>query len=202
MTNSIIDISHWDYPVDFGKVSGAGIIAIIAKATQGTSGIDQRYDEYRKEALPHGFLWGSFHFGTGDDLSSQVTHYLDTVKPEKDELVCLDFEENPNGSSMTLGQAQDFVTLFEKQTGRYPVLYAGEWLKESLQKPGSNVGTLAQCPLWMAQYASAAVIPSAWASYTLWQYTESEQGIAGIKQTDRNRFNGSDAALKQQWPFT
>lgn len=200
MTDNVIDVSHWEDPIDFANVAGDGIIAIIAKATQGAGGVDPTYAKNKANASPHALLWGSYHFGTGDDVSLQVKHYLAVTNPRATELVCLDFEPNPHGPTMTLNQAREFVGLFQHLTGRVPVLYGGHWLKECLD--GKPDDLLAQCPLWIAQYGPTAILPPGWNSYTLWQFTEAAQGISGIGKTDRDRFNGSDAELRHRWPFT
>ena len=200
MTDNVIDISHWEDPVDFAKVSGAGISAIIAKASQGAAGVDATYTKNKAKAAPYNFLWGSYHFGTGDDVSVQVDHYLKVAQPRPDEFVCLDFEPNPHGPTMTLSQAREFVGLFEHVTNRYPVLYGGHWLKENLG--GKKDDILSKCPLWLAQYGPKAVLPPGWKSYALWQFTDNEQTIPGVNKTDRDRFDGTAAALKKQWPFT
>jgi GH25 family lysozyme M1 (1,4-beta-N-acetylmuramidase) len=205
MTNNIIDVSHWEAPIDFKKVADSGIIAVVAKATQGAAGVDDTYAKYKKAAASYDLKWGSFHFGTGSEVDVQVDHYLKTVDPEDDELVSLDFEPNPHGPTMTLNQGREFVTLFEHLTGRYPVLYGGHWLKESLS--GKKDDLLAKCPLWLAQYGPKAVLPPGWKAYTLWQYTDGKDGpephtVAGIGKCDRSQFDGSEADLKKQWPFT
>ena len=199
MSDNIIDVSHWEDPIDFKKVSGAGIVAVIAKATQGAAGIDPTYAKNKTNAAPYGFLWGSYHFGTGDDVTLQVDHYLKVVQPQANEFVCLDFEPNPHGPTMSLSQAREFVSLFEHLTGRYPALYGGYWLKEGLG--GKRDDILSNCPLWLAQYGPKAILPPGWESYALWQFTENEQGIPGVGKTDRNRFDGTDAELRKQWPF-
>ena len=150
ITRGVIDVSHWEDPIDFKKVAADGIVAVIAKATQGARGIDKTYAAYKEAAAPHKFLWGSYHFGTGSEVDVQVEHYLSTTKPNDFELICLDFEPNPNGPTMTLDQARDFVVLFQDRTGRYPVLYGGFWLKESLGGRVDDI--LTKCPLWLAQY--------------------------------------------------
>src|SRR5258707_462102 len=160
MSDNIIDISHWDDPIDFEKVSNAGIIAVIAKATQGVKGVDKTYTKFKAKAASFEMLWGSFHFATGDDVTLQIENYLKTVDPEKDELVCIDFEPNPQGTSMSLAQARDFVGLFEHKAGRYPVLYGGHWLKEALGGKADDL--LSKCPLWLAQYGPKAVLPAGW----------------------------------------
>lgn len=200
MTDNIIDVSHWDEPVNFRKVAGAGVVAVIAKASQGATATDPAYAAFRQQAAAQGLLWGSYHFGTGDDVGAQIDHYLAQATPGEHDLVCLDFEPNPHGASMTLSQARDFVGLFHARTGRYPVLYGGYWLKQQL---GNHADTLlAQCPLWLSQYGPAAVLPPGWKAYTLWQFTDREQGIAGVGKVDRDRFNGSDATLRRRWPFS
>src|SRR5882724_955491 len=94
-TRQLIDISHWEDPIDFKKVARASIVAVIAKATQGTAGVDPAYRKFKKAAAPYRFLWGSYHFGTGTEVDVQLEHYLASVKPKDNELVCLDFEPNP-----------------------------------------------------------------------------------------------------------
>jgi lysozyme len=200
MTDDIIDVSHWNEPVDFRKVAGAGIVAVIAKASQGAGYADPAYASFRRQAAAQGLLWGSYHFGTGDDAAAQVEHYLGTASPGDGDLVCLDFEPDPHGASMTLSQARDFVGILQQRTGRYPVLYGGYWLKQQL---GSRADALlARCPLWLAQYGPAAVLPPGWKAYALWQFTDREQGIPGVRKANRDRFAGSVATLRRRWPFS
>jgi lysozyme len=205
MTRNIIDVSHWEDPIDFKSVAADGIVAVIAKATQGAAGVDSAYAKFKKAAAPYKFLWGSYHFGTGSEVDVQVEHYLNTVKPTDVELVCLDFEPNPNGPTMTLNQAREFVALFQHLTGRYPVLYGGYWLKENMN--GKPDDLLVKCPLWLSQYGPKAVLPVGWKKYSLWQYTDGHDGppphtVSGIGPCDRNQFNGSETGLRKRWPFT
>ena len=217
MIRRIIDISHHEQPIDFVKVAADGIVAIIAKATQGATWVDPAYAKFKRAAartrLPSSlntqlstlnFLWGSYHFGTGADAKAQVNHYLSTVKPTDNELICLDFEENPTGSSMTLRQARQFVSLVEQGIGRYPVLYGGVWLKEHLN--GGDDSLLSRCPLWISQYSSKPILPPGWNKYLLWQYTDGESGpqphrVSGIGPCDRNQFAGTVTQLRKSWPF-
>jgi len=204
MIRTIIDISHWEDPIDFKKVAAAGIVAVIAKATQGAARIDSAYAKFKKLATKYEFLWGSYHFGTGSKVNVQVEHYLKIAKPTDRELVCLDFESNPNGPTMTLTQAREFISLFQHLTGRYPVLYSGHLLKENLG--GKPDDLLSKCRLWLAQYGPKPVLPAGWKKYTLWQYTDGHEGppprrVPGIGPCDRNQFNGTTARLRKLWPF-
>ena len=205
MTRRIIDVSHYEDPIDFKKVAAAGIVAIIAKATEGVTFVDPAYLKFKRAAAGYNFLWGSYHFGSSADFSAQVEHYLGTTNPGDSELICLDFEQNPRGASMTLEQARAFVGLIIDRTGRYPVLYGGGWLKQHLNgKPDELLGN---CPLWIAQYADKPVLPPGWKRYALWQYTDGQNGpkphqVNGVGPCDRNQFNGTIAQLRKQWPFT
>lgn len=204
--DTIIDVSHFQSHIDYGLLEGAGIEAIIAKATQGSTGVDVTFDAHRDGAAGQ-FLWGSYHFGTGDDVHAQLANYLGVAKPGKSDLVCLDFEPNPHGASMTLAQARDFVSLCFAQLGRWPVLYSGSTLKEAL---GSQPdATLGHCPLWLAQYGSTAVLPPGWSQYALWQFTDGSTGqtplpgpLPGLGLCDRDRYAGSSAQMRAAWPFS
>ncbi len=205
MTRRVIDISHHEDPIDFGKVAEAGIVAVIAKATEGTTRVDPAYAKFKRAAAPYKFLWGSFHFGTGTDAKAQVNHYLATAKPNERELVCLDFEENPNGASMSLNQAREFVTVFQERTGRYPVLYSGAWLKEQLD--GKPDDLLSKCPLWISQYGPKPVLPPGWKKYALWQYTDGAVGpepheVEGVGPCDHSQYGGTITQLRKAWPFS
>ena len=72
MIRTIIDISHWEDPINFKKVAAAGIVAVIAKATHGAAGIDIAYAKFKKLATKYELLWGSYHFGTGSKVNVQV----------------------------------------------------------------------------------------------------------------------------------
>jgi len=203
-TDQIIDLSHWKDPVDFARVQQAGVVAIIAKATNGATGVDATYAKFSQAARPLNFLWGSYHFGTGDDVHAQLDNYIRTAAPAAGELICLDFEPNPQGTSMSLSQARDFVGLCRQVLGRYPVLYAGHALKEALGGQADPV--LARCPLWLAQYGPAPVPPPGWDRCVLWQFTDGNAGppphrCDGVGTCDRSRFSGSVDDLRAQWPF-
>src|SRR5579872_1646859 len=110
MINNIIDLSH-NNNCDLVKVQKAGILAVIHKATQGATFVDPEYTTRKQQALDLGLLWGSYHFGTGVDVMDQISNFLTATEVIAErELIALDFEPNPGGLSMTLIQAEEFVT--------------------------------------------------------------------------------------------
>lgn len=204
MIDTIIDIFHRD-ATDLAKVQkNDGIIAVIHKATQGAFFTDARYTARKKQAEDLGLLWGAYHFGTADKVEAQVDHFLATADMDDDVLVALDFEEDPHGENMTIGQARDFVELMKEKTGRFPVIYGANLLRESL---GSTVDPLLKkCPLWYARFREVPIgIPPTFKDFTLHQFTDGHNGPephnTGGRPCDRNRFKGTEKELKQQWPF-
>ncbi|BCT92943.1 hypothetical protein LYSHEL_19660 [Lysobacter helvus] len=195
MTDNLIDLSHWQAPVDFARVAGSGIVAAIGKATQGAMGVDPMYAQYRSDALRAGLRWGSYHFGTADAPALQVAHYLQVASPADVEVMCLDFE---SGAGMSLAQARAFIQGIESATGRLPMLYGGAYLKSCLAGKADPV--LQRCALWLAQYSESAIVPPGWDRWTLWQFTDDARDIPGVARCDRNRYAGSDADLRERWP--
>jgi lysozyme len=198
----VIDISHHNAKPDFVKAKADGIVGVIHKATQGIGGKDPTYEERREQALQAGLLWGAYHFGTGADGSDQADFFLNAVRPKQDTLLVLDFEANRAGSSMSLPEAQEFVSHVNMAVGRFPGLYSGNFIKEKLGSGRDPV--LAQCFFWLAQYGPVPVVPPNWDTYALWQHTDGAIGppprsVNGIGHCDRDRFNGSVSDLRKLW---
>jgi lysozyme len=201
-TNAVIDLSHHNGSADLVAAKNGGVIGVIHKCTQGWQYVDPLYDSNREKAMEAGLLWGAYHFGVGSDGIEQAEFLLSRLGPETSTLVVLDFEANPAGSSMDLIEARAFVTHIEQKIGRWPGLYAGQYLKELLGTSSDPV--LSKCWLWLAQYAPTAVLPTGWSQWTLWQYTDGAVGpepheIAGVGHCDRSLFNGTAADLRSWW---
>ncbi len=134
----------------------------------------------------------------------QVKNFLETVHPTKTDLLVLDFEPNGEAGTMTLAEAEQFVSLVKEKTGRFPGLYSGQaFLRNKL---GNNTSTvLKNCFLWIARYSSELpVVPPAFPTFTLWQYTDGNAGdqphqVPGIGRCDRDKFNGDIDGLKRLW---
>lgn len=204
MIDAVIDVSHYDNTPDWASVAASGIAAVIHKATQGTGYVDPTFAAARTAVPAAGLLWGAYHFGTGDAQGSdQANFFLDTVKPDAHTLCAIDFEPDPSGTSMTLDHLFGWIETVQAATGRPPIVYGGNSLLFPLIGTSTHP-TLVACPLWVAEYTSAAEptgIPSQiWKSWTLWQYTESGT-VSGINvAVDRERYIGTLDELKTGWP--
>lgn len=202
MLDIVVDVSHHNGPnLDFAAAARSGVSAVIHKATQGTHYLDPMLAVNKPAIVRENLLFGVYHFGDGSNGSDQAKFFLDAANPQPGQLVGLDFEANPAGPSMTLEEARAFVTVIHNAIGKWPVLYAGHYLKDALtQHPDA---LLANCPLWLAQYGSAPVLPPGWRAWSLWQYTDGLVGhpspVTGIGHCDRNWFAGASVADLQ--PF-
>jgi len=200
--NAVVDISHHNGNVNLVKAKADGIIGVIHKATQGQSLKDSQYKTNRTKANDAGLLWGAYHFATGSNGVKQAEHFLNVVEEFENTLLVLDFEPNPTGPSMTLEEARAFVTHVKEVTGRFPGLYSGHFIKQLL---GSHTDpVLSKCWFWLAQYGPTAVVPANWSTWTMWQYTDGEDGprpheVGGIGPCDRDKFNGTEAELRTLW---
>ena len=71
----VIDLSHWQAPVDFARAKSAGIAAVILKATQGSDWIDVAFAQRFAAANAAGLLVGAYHFLDDSPPESQVENF-------------------------------------------------------------------------------------------------------------------------------
>src|SRR2546423_5483167 len=106
LLNAVIDISHHNNVTSFQDVKDAGIIGVINKATQGTTGVDGTYGLRKPRALAAGLLWGGYHFASKGNPQKQADHFLDVTQPGPTDLLVLDFEPNSHDGTMTVAEAE------------------------------------------------------------------------------------------------
>ncbi|RQS71533.1 hypothetical protein DID96_12400 [Burkholderia sp. Bp8963] len=71
-TADMFRIAH----IQLALVQRDDIVAIISKATNGASGIDATYTKFKQAARGLNCPWGSYNFGTGDDIHAQLDNKL------------------------------------------------------------------------------------------------------------------------------
>jgi lysozyme len=203
INRKVLDISHHNTVKSWTEVKAAGIVGIIHKATEGTSYIDPDYADRFFNATNSGLLWGAYHFANGNDVTKQVDNFLRTVGINNETLYALDWEDDPGGNTMNRSQAQEFLELIEKKTGRKGVVYSGNTAKEKLGS--DNYPYFGAHRLWLAQYGDAPVPQASWDQEWLWQYSDgqkgpSPRGCPGVTgYVDTNSWRGTDDELRKQW---
>lgn len=196
MKPNVIDIYHGNVIHDFALLKAAGIEGVIHKCTQGAGYVDPLYAKRRQQAIDAGLLWGAYSFNTGENVEAQVKEFLSHAEPDKDTLVCLDFEDNPH-SNMSIAQADQWINSVAMKLSRQPVLYSGNRVKDLL---GSHLNqSLGACRLWLAQYGPRPIVQHSWHSYWLWQYSEHGRLPGTDGAIDLNYFPGTTEELKAQW---
>jgi lysozyme len=190
------------------------VVAIIHRATIGDRA-DKKYGERKIEAKKRDYKWGAYHLGKPGDPIKQADFFLDTVKPEADDLLALDLESTDATKHMSFDEARIFINRIKEKTGRYPFVYANNVVTKAISERFGSGDVFANTPLWYARFkAKVEDFPKGtWNSYTLWQFSSeincSPDNRAACLYTvpgtafdiDVNVFNGTPVELKQKWPF-
>lgn len=83
--NLIIDVSKWNYPVDFDTLKKAGVSGIIIRAGRGNKR-DERVDEYTVQAMEHGLDIGFYWFvyvHSGRTIAENAVEFDKVIRPYK-----------------------------------------------------------------------------------------------------------------------
>jgi len=199
MSDVVFDISHYEnVSQDFVTTANAGIVTVILKATQGTGFVDPTFLERAAEARSAGLLVGAYHFLDGSSPAQQVAHFLTVATSEGGvDSLAIDWEPYPSSQATTL-QAATAVASVQAATGRWPVIYMTRYMLSAANK------TLANCPLWLAEYGTRPICPPGFTAWQLWQHTDGQVGSAvvpvpGIGPCDRSKFAGTVDQLRAWW---
>jgi len=223
----ILDVSHWEFDRLKGKITpalkqarDAGIVAVIAKATQGKDYVDPSWKQWASAILDAGLLLGAYHFGSnlspGDQQSDWFVQAVKSASVDVSKtLLVLDFETNTKPSqTMTTEQARAFLsrldaTFLHPLNERRPMLYSGSsFLIDQVPDKNDMLGAF---PLWIAAYGpTKPKIPRAWADWSLFQYTDGPIGPAdtaawpritpGFGGIDRSACKRTAEQLRAEWP--
>ncbi len=189
-----IDISHYQGDIDWqllrtGSVGGCPMRFVMIKATEGSSKVDENFDENFSEALEHGFLRGAYHFwSTKSSPTVQANFFIENVALESGDLPpILDIEKKPKSQTTEDFQADvlTWLRLVEKEYRVKPIIYASKKFKEQYL----SASVFDDYPFWIAHYyVDTMEYQGEW---KFWQYTDVGHlpGIRGY--VDLNVYNGS-----------
>ena len=196
-----IDISHYQSTIEWEHLRNASmnndpVRFIIIKATEGTTLMDDNFNENFYEAKRNDFVRGAYHFFVpGVDAKQQARFFLKQVHLEPGDLPpVLDVEKTGNLTPQQL--KHDVKTWLDAVEAKYhvkPILYTGYKFKVDYL----NDSIFQQYPYWIAHYyVDKLEYKGPW---VMWQHTDCGriQGIRG--QVDCNIFNGS---LQELMDFT
>ena len=186
-----IDVSHYQGTVNWQMVKDSGVSFAFAKATQGVSFIDSKFQTNWQGMKNADLLRGAYHFFEADnDPVKQADHFIKVVGTlnVNDLPPVLDVETTENASSSVIQQGvQTWLDRVKEKLGRVPLVYttASFWNTNKIKLNG-------EFPLWVAHYGvSTPKIPTEWEAWNFWQYSQtgSVSGVTG--NVDLNWFNGT-----------
>ncbi|KQQ91130.1 glycoside hydrolase family 25 protein [Aureimonas sp. Leaf324] len=233
----VIDAYEFN-PINWREMTGdKRIAAFINKASdglapawscRGMSGDDEKlcknrwwkysvtqelYMTRREMAKTLGLKWGAYHLGRPGNPREQADHFIDFAKPEADELIALDIEDNDPTQWMSLAEAEEFARQIKIRLDRYPMLYTNGSTAAYIAQNKETYPLLSRLQLWYARYRDdlTGVFPEGhWDKYALWQFSSMHNcskracpyRVAGAKEDiDVNVASMNVEDLRKAWPF-
>ena len=197
-----IDVSHHQGRVAWSEVRG--IEFVFLKATEGAHFTDPCFAANWGAAAAQGLLRGAYHFyRPAQDPAAQAAHFLAVMgrlgagdlPPALDLEATAEPGEWEQPPAERLARLQQWLTAVEQGCGRRPFIYvAPVFWRDVLGAPAS----FGAYPLWHAEYGvERPHVPTAWLTWTLWQFSQTGTvpGVTG--RVDRNRFQGGRSDLER-----
>lgn len=196
-----VDVSHYQGEIDWQQFKEQGVEFAFIKATEGSSFVDEKYEENRENARAEGLYIGVYHFFSFDSPpASQAEHFIatagdlsGTLPPVVDIEYYGDKRENPPEKDQVVSGLQELLDALEKEYGVKPVIYTTYAVYNKYIRNGFQ-----EYPLWIRNvYYPPADIGRAW---TFWQYSDTGKlkGTAGEeKYVDLNVFRKDREELEK-----
>lgn len=181
---TVLDVSMWQGDVNWRRVHLDGIDLVMVKATEGTSYVDPRLEENRRNADALGIRVGCYHFAdpSGPTGIAQAHHFCSAVHTlgRRDLKPALDLETGNPGTTEEL--ARSFNRTVAKMLGVLPLFYSNPSYIGSMHLR-RTLGN----GLWLASYGRndaddhGASVPGPWKRWVAHQFTSVGHyaGVAG-----------------------
>ena len=195
-----VDISHYQGDIDSddlrnAMIEGCPIRFIMIKATEGSSRVDEKFNDNFYMAREYGYIRGAYHFWSNKSTArEQAYFFLDKVRLEDGDLPpVLDVEHKPKDQPVEDFQ-RDILTWLHVVEDKYhvkPIIYTYYKFKEKYL----NAPVFDDYPYWIAHYYVDKVEYKG--EWKFWQHTDVGR-LPGIKgYVDFNIYNGSYYDLKK-----
>ncbi len=207
-----VDVSHYQGSIDWAKVKEDGVLFAWAKATQGTSYVDDRWTVGRhKAAVAAGIRFGGYHFADfGQDPVANARNFVDAigVLQPGDLIPMVDVEDSGLPDGITVSKVNSWLVSFATEFNKYiqtpMVIYCGTG-NYAGRVGGMSKDVVKFFPhLWLYRYTNASDPGDTglWPSWDIWQHSSSGH-INGISDdVDKDRIKTMDVlyALTVQDP--
>lgn len=205
-----IDVSKYQGTVNWSRQWNRGIRFAYIKATEGEYYESPTFNKQYTGSYRQGMIRGAYHFGNPDTSGGarQARYFVNNgggwSSDGKTLPGVLDIEYDPYGSdNKCYGQSarrlvnwiEDFVTTYERLTGRAAVIYTNrDWW---VSCTGNSKAFADSNPLWFARWNDRpGSMPGGWSDYTFWQYAVIDNS-GGEKRLDHDVFHGSFSELRE-----
>lgn len=195
-----IDISHYQGKINWEKLSNAQIEHspirfVMIKATEGSTQIDDCFQDNFKNARDYGFIRGAYHFWSNKSSArDQARFFLKKVHLKDGDLPpVLDVENKPEDMSVEDFQREilTWMHIVEDKYHVKPILYTYYKFKNQYL----NTPVFDDYPYWIAHYYVDEIEYEG--DWKFWQHTDAGR-LPGIRGTvDFNLYNGSFYDLKK-----
>lgn len=195
-----IDISHYQGKINWEKLSNAQIEHspirfVVIKATEGSTQIDDCFQDNFKNARDYGFIRGAYHFWSNKSSArDQARFFLKKVHLKDGDLPpVLDVENKPENMSVEDFQREilTWMHIVEDKYHVKPILYTYYKFKNQYL----NTPVFDDYPYWIAHYYVDEIEYEG--DWKFWQHTDAGR-LPGIRGTvDFNLYNGSFYDLKK-----
>jgi GH25 family lysozyme M1 (1,4-beta-N-acetylmuramidase) len=187
-----IDVSHYQGSINWAAVRNAGKRFGFVKASEGTTYQDPFFRTNWQNMGYNRVVRGAYHFGHPElDPYAQVDNFVSVAHPKTGDLqLTLDLEITGGKSPREIFHwTRAFISYLHARTGRPGIIYTGFYFwRDSVGNPPYNLN----CPLWLAAYVPNpnSYVPSAWSTWSFWQYSDTGHvpGISG--NVDLDYWNG------------
>jgi lysozyme len=127
-----VDVSAYQEDIDMEKLKEQNIRFVFIKATEGSSGQDEKFAENWENAKNAGLPSGAYHFFSYDsEGKTQAETFISTVRPDmKGRLLPVvdveyygDKEQNPPEKEAVVRELRAYLELIEQEYGVKPMIY-------------------------------------------------------------------------------
>lgn len=196
-----VDVSHYQGEIDWQQIREQGVDFAFIKATEGSSYVDERYEENRENAREAGLYIGAYHFFSFDSpAASQAEHFIATagdlsgaLPPVVDIEYYGDKRKDPPEKAQVVSGLQELLDALETEYGVKPIIYTTYTVYNKYIRNGFQ-----EYPLWIRNvYYPPADIGREW---IFWQYSDTGKlrGTAGEEKfVDLNVFQKGREELEK-----
>jgi lysozyme len=192
-----IDVSTYQGVVAWPDVKAAGISFAFARISDGATVLDGQFGANWRGMKSAGIVRGAYqYFRAGEDPEAEAAVVVTALRTaggllDGDLPVVMDVETADGQTNATVrGRMAKWLDAVSMATGRTPTIYTNPVTSSVI---GAGFGAAA---LWVAHWGvTCPTVPSGWARWALWQYSDMAM-VPGIRgPVDLDEFDGTPADL-------